>query len=661
MSCTSDIQKLLGFTIPGDGLVEGAVCLYFLGALAVLCEDYLIPSVSQMAKKLKRKHSETAASFIAMGTAIPEILLCSLSVAHDIPEAGSAIVLGSTLFKTLVTFSIVPFFAATIVRVRRDTIVRDFSFLLLVCVYLLVVLKNQPTVTAWSACILLGIYGLYAVTVTISTQSPMGSRHRCIPNARTPVQSTAESRAAKLKAREKSERRISKSVSADGITGLRSETADANCDPAGDPLLQEARDDTQHRVNSHVRSASEDELKSLLRASQPVAAQETDSDTSGNDVPCPGQTVAPERPVSWAKLPPVSPGPSPSCTPVQTGLGGSPDKRRLARSVPLGIDKTSDAVKIRVSPPTQAGSAPCGSQLLAVVVERNDVRETLMIPSELVSVGYLAAIQEEGSEDAPPPQEHTALHSALADAHKKNYGAMAKRRVSFNEDIRVISVSPAPTMITPVRPIPFMARPPEPPSPSSDGRTAATIVRAPLSVLFCYVLPDPKRTRTTWRLLLLNAATVAYMLLFSWVIIKLVMHLVCITQFPAEFFGATLVAVGAGVPTLISAVVLASSGAGSEAYGAVMGDNILASTVGLGLPWLASSLLGHPVSTDTLSVQTLAWVLAAGILLPNAVLLMGRGRVSVVNSFFLLLSYIFFLAVFIVSHVLERQQHVPAH
>jgi sodium/potassium/calcium exchanger 1 len=70
-------------------------------------------------------------------------------------------------------------------------------------------------------------------------------------------------------------------------------------------------------------------------------------------------------------------------------------------------------------------------------------------------------------------------------------------------------------------------------------------------------------------------------------------------EIPSQIMGLTFLAAGTSVPDLLSSVIVAKMGEGDMAVSSSLGSNIFDVTIGLPLPWLTYILyFGHPVTVD---------------------------------------------------------------
>ena len=84
---------------------------------------------------------------------------------------------------------------------------------------------------------------------------------------------------------------------------------------------------------------------------------------------------------------------------------------------------------------------------------------------------------------------------------------------------------------------------------------------------------------------------------FSFLITVAVERWVSLLNIPgaSALFGFVLVAAGAEIPDSVNAITMARRGMGGMAISACLGSQVVNICLGLGMPWLIASLLGHPV------------------------------------------------------------------
>lgn len=116
--------------------------------------------------------------------------------------------------------------------------------------------------------------------------------------------------------------------------------------------------------------------------------------------------------------------------------------------------------------------------------------------------------------------------------------------------------------------------------------------------------------------------------LFSFIITIVVGRWVVLLNLPtaSAFFGLVLVAAGAEIPDTVNSVTITKRGFGGMAIGACMGSQVVNICLGLGMPWLITSIFGQrvPLSTsDSFIHHASLFVLATVVLSVVVICVMG--------------------------------------
>ena len=109
-------------------IVYIAILLVAFYLLAVICEDYFVPALDEISKRLKLSSDVAGATFMAVGSSAPEFFTSVFAVLKpgDHADIGAGTIVGSAIFNILVIIG-----ASVIFRQAKLTwqpIVRDMIF-----------------------------------------------------------------------------------------------------------------------------------------------------------------------------------------------------------------------------------------------------------------------------------------------------------------------------------------------------------------------------------------------------------------------------------------------------------------------------------------------------------------------------------------------------
>lgn len=138
------------------------VCFYLL---AVICEEFFIPSLDKISSKLKLSSDVAGATLMAVGSSAPEFFtsLFAVFLSEGIADVGSGTIVGSAIFNVLVIIGASAMFKT--VKLNWQPVIRDTVFYVFTILLLLWAFWNG-NVDLLEAGIFVAIYVLYIWVVT---------------------------------------------------------------------------------------------------------------------------------------------------------------------------------------------------------------------------------------------------------------------------------------------------------------------------------------------------------------------------------------------------------------------------------------------------------------------------------------------------------------
>uniref|UniRef100_A0A6M2DWZ8 Putative k+-dependent ca2+/na+ exchanger nckx1 n=1 Tax=Xenopsylla cheopis TaxID=163159 RepID=A0A6M2DWZ8_XENCH len=151
-----------------EQLKKGAVILHFIAAvycftlLAVVCNDYFIPSVECICEDLHIAPNVAAATFMAVATSCPEFFVNVISTFVTESDMGLGTIVGSALFNTLGVGALGGLAASKAIRIERWPLIRD-CVIYSVTIAMLVAISWDGVVYWYEAIALLVMYVFYFI------------------------------------------------------------------------------------------------------------------------------------------------------------------------------------------------------------------------------------------------------------------------------------------------------------------------------------------------------------------------------------------------------------------------------------------------------------------------------------------------------------------
>jgi len=132
--------------------------------------------------------------------------------------------------------------------------------------------------------------------------------------------------------------------------------------------------------------------------------------------------------------------------------------------------------------------------------------------------------------------------------------------------------------------------------PKTVGAQVWYVILAPINYLLFFTVPDVRRAsmKQYYPVGFLNS--IIWIGIYSFFMVWSATTMGCVFGIPDEVMGLTFLAAGTSVPDLLTSVIVAKQGNGDMAVSSSIGSNIFDVLIGLPLPWLAFALYsGKPV------------------------------------------------------------------
>ena len=144
------------------------LAIYMFGALAVVCDDYFVPSLEQITKKLNVDSDVAGATFMAAGSSAPELFTSIIGVFITKSDIGIGTIVGSAVFNILFIVAICGLFARSVLRLTPWPLLRDCTCYLL-SIAALIAVSYDKKVYWYEAVVLVTMYLLYVVIMYFNT------------------------------------------------------------------------------------------------------------------------------------------------------------------------------------------------------------------------------------------------------------------------------------------------------------------------------------------------------------------------------------------------------------------------------------------------------------------------------------------------------------
>lgn len=145
---------------------NGAVLLHILGviymfvALAIVCDEFFVPSLDVVIEKLNIAEDVAGATFMAAGGSAPELFTSVIGVFVSFDDVGIGTIVGSAVFNILFVIGMCALFSRTVLTLTWWPLFRDCTFYSASLLILILFFRDNH-IYWYEAAILFGIYLAY--------------------------------------------------------------------------------------------------------------------------------------------------------------------------------------------------------------------------------------------------------------------------------------------------------------------------------------------------------------------------------------------------------------------------------------------------------------------------------------------------------------------
>ncbi|XP_067837571.1 sodium/potassium/calcium exchanger 3-like, partial [Heptranchias perlo] len=153
----------------GALLLHVICAMYMFYALAIVCDDYFVPSLEKICEHLHLSEDVAGATFMAAGSSAPELFTSLIGVFIAKSDVGVGTIVGSAVFNILCIIGLCGLFAGHEVPLTCWSLFRDsVSYIMSVLVLILVI--HDEKVFWWEGLLLVMMYALYIIVMKYNTK-----------------------------------------------------------------------------------------------------------------------------------------------------------------------------------------------------------------------------------------------------------------------------------------------------------------------------------------------------------------------------------------------------------------------------------------------------------------------------------------------------------
>ncbi|XP_064571818.1 sodium/potassium/calcium exchanger 4 isoform X2 [Zonotrichia leucophrys gambelii] len=144
----------------GGILLHIIAALYMFYALAIVCDDFFVPSLEKICEKLHLSEDVAGATFMAAGSSTPELFASVIGVFITHGDVGVGTIVGSAVFNILCIVGVCGLFAGQVVCLTQWAVFRD-SVYYTISVIVLIVFIYDEKIEWWESLVLIIMYSFY--------------------------------------------------------------------------------------------------------------------------------------------------------------------------------------------------------------------------------------------------------------------------------------------------------------------------------------------------------------------------------------------------------------------------------------------------------------------------------------------------------------------
>ncbi|XP_026873502.2 sodium/potassium/calcium exchanger 3 isoform X2 [Electrophorus electricus] len=162
----------------GAVLLHVLCAIYMFYALAIVCDDYFVPSLEKISENLQLSEDVAGATFMAAGSSAPELFTSLIGVFITKGDVGVGTIVGSAVFNILVIIGVCGIFAGQTVTLTWWSLFRDSLYYILSVLALILVIYDERVVW-WESMLLISMYGVYILIMKFNSQIASFVERRC--------------------------------------------------------------------------------------------------------------------------------------------------------------------------------------------------------------------------------------------------------------------------------------------------------------------------------------------------------------------------------------------------------------------------------------------------------------------------------------------------
>nr|XP_060630078.1 sodium/potassium/calcium exchanger 3 isoform X2 [Anolis sagrei ordinatus] len=152
----------------GAVVLHAFCAVYMFYALAIVCDDFFVPSLEKICERLHLSEDVAGATFMAAGSSAPELFTSVIGVFITKGDVGVGTIVGSAVFNILCIIGVCGLFAGQVVALSSWSLMRDSSYYTCSIIALILFIYDEM-VTWWESLILVLMYVVYILIMKFNS------------------------------------------------------------------------------------------------------------------------------------------------------------------------------------------------------------------------------------------------------------------------------------------------------------------------------------------------------------------------------------------------------------------------------------------------------------------------------------------------------------
>lgn len=143
--------------------------IYMFVSLAIVCDEFFVPTLGVITKKLEISDDVAGATFMAAGGSAPELFTSLIGVFISHSNVGIGTIVGSAVFNILFVIGMCALFSREMLYLTWWPLFRDVSFYILDLIMLIIFFLDN-TIVWWESVMLVASYAIYVYFMKYNVQ-----------------------------------------------------------------------------------------------------------------------------------------------------------------------------------------------------------------------------------------------------------------------------------------------------------------------------------------------------------------------------------------------------------------------------------------------------------------------------------------------------------